>query len=172
LAWRSISPVKKAIALLLPIALAAVLWPQAEEAHPGRKAPVPVSPPASATLAMSGSAAATSHIEAAPAGNPQAQLGQPAVAGGAGQVVAVPSAAVGAPSSSPPAAAATAPSAVSSGVAARSGGALERRALDAAFEGRFSDAATIYGELAAARPEQPVFREAARILRERDSRQR
>lgn len=44
---------------------------------------------------------------------------------------------------------------------------LERAASDAVVEGRFADAAQVYERLAEAMPQRAVYREAARILRER-----
>jgi len=56
--------------------------------------------------------------------------------------------------------------ATSSAVGSVSADATERAAIDAAFEGRWLVAVRLYDGLAASHPDQPAFREAARILRE------
>jgi hypothetical protein len=56
-------------------------------------------------------------------------------------------------------------------VLAKPGGkTAERAALDAVAEGSFADAAKAYDDLAAQRPEDPDFREASRVLREKAAR--
>jgi hypothetical protein len=43
---------------------------------------------------------------------------------------------------------------------------VERSAIEAALGGRWQDALVLYDRLALSRPDEPAFREAARIIRE------
>jgi hypothetical protein len=110
------------------------------------------SPPTGAR-ASPGHSAAAHHVEVVPTAPPRtsAPLGATASPPAAPQVWAPPPE-LGAPSSTP---------------GARNQATLERRAADAFAAGDFPTALRLYRELAAARPDQPAFRQAVRILEEK-----
>jgi hypothetical protein len=172
--WKAISPVKKAIAVLLPVAFAVLLWP--EEPEPPAHSPAAPTLAAATVPAVPSAALARAPELAAGEAAPSAESAdRNASAKPAGALAAA--SATSAPSAPPraatgPATAKGMPAPSASAPLQNADAALERRALDAAFEGRFDDAAAVYEELARTRDNEPVFREAARILRQRNARPR
>jgi hypothetical protein len=185
--WRSISPVKKAIAVLLPVALVVSIWPEAP-APPERSSGTKPTPSAVARLAANATAAGASAGARPPAASAVAVspgrvvteesdggqvAGRPAPSTSGRPVAPSPPAVAAAESPAAPSGrvAEGMPSAASAASASpppRTDGSLARTALDFAFEGRFANAIEVYEELARTRPDEPVFREAARILRQRN----
>jgi hypothetical protein len=172
-AWRSASIVKRVIFLLLPLAFAAVLWP--ESAPPPPPAPKVRGLPTASVAPRPIVVAPTTPSAPVATANPQptAPLAGTVADAGLTPSNAEPSAAptATAAQTKPPAGGnAGAPASSASADVASSArppnDALERIAIDAAFAGRWRDAVGLYDRLAAARPEDPAFREAARIIRE------
>jgi hypothetical protein len=190
-AWRSASLVKKITFFLLPVAFAAVLWPEA----PPPAGPAPTvrgsgsaSPTPSATPVRAGAAASATSASPKQSASPKASAAPLAGSASAAPVTGSASAApppltasvataVDAGASATKASAAALAEAKKAGAAAasasadapaaaRSIGPAERYAVDAAFAGKWAEAVRFYDLLAEARPDDPVFREAARIIRE------
>jgi hypothetical protein len=194
-AWRSASLVKKITFFLLPLAFVAVLWPEpppppgpaATARGTGSASPTPSGTPVRTGPAASASAApkastAPAAGSASAAGKPVASTSPPAASvvaalnSGAANPSAPPAAEgkksgaaeSAAPAASAPSAASAAASASADRLAAQrpAGPAYERSAVDAAFAGKWQDAIRFYDRLAEAHPDDPVFKEAARIIRE------
>ncbi len=173
--WRQASAPKKAIALLLPLALGAMLYDS--NLLSGEVAAPPVRP--AAVTKVTETKAATSPVTPAVAMPPApstAALPAASAEALAPRLAALPAAPASAESKPPPtSSAAAAPATVaSSSISARPGanGALPpdraaKAALDLAFIGNLKEASRVYGELAAANPEQRAFALAARMTAER-----
>jgi hypothetical protein len=140
-AWRASSPVKKATLVLLPFALVGALFIMQDQPAPAPRAARPASTTSSVAAA------------AKDAGAPVQAMASPD-AGASGPETA-PSDQPAAPDAPPRVAAALPPGKRTP----------EREALDTAAAGAFEDAAKRYDVLAASHPDDPSYKEAARILR-------
>jgi hypothetical protein len=141
-AWRASSPVKKATLALLPFALVGALFIMQDQPAP--------SPKGSRPAASASVAAATKDAGATPRGATTVTVGASVDAGT--EVAA----------SDPPVIPDVPPKAVPPSPGKRT---PEREALDTAAAGAFEDAAKRYDTLAASHPDDPSYKEAARILR-------
>lgn len=143
--WRSASLPKKAIVLLLPLAFVMVVFGLDDDAPTPRAKAPPAAASAEPSAAATASAKATKPdyddevVEPEPPKAPKPKAS------------AAPSAAPG-PTAKPPAPAASVKTA-------------ERVAIDAVVAGSYEPAAKMYDELAKTHPENPAYKEAARILR-------
>jgi hypothetical protein len=141
--WREASAVKKATLVLMPFALVGsyiIFQPDPPPPQPRATAPASsAARQATATRDAGGGALAASPTAAPPSP-------------GSGADVSVP------PSPAPT----DAPTRVSNGKRTP-----ERAALDAVAAGSFDEASRLYADLASAHPDDPSYKEAARILRER-----
>jgi hypothetical protein len=151
-AWKSASPARKALYVLMPIALVAFAVSMFDE---------PAAPPKGATkAAASGSAKG----KGAPAGSASAG-GGPGAAGAAPGAASSPAAsstgallpAASRPPYTPPSPYARVPKEVEK--------TLERRAVDAVAAGNFPEATKLYEQLARENPDVPAYPEAVRILK-------
>jgi hypothetical protein len=146
--WRRASGATKASLILLPLAVVSGVYlygvRQAQMAAPTLSAATPApSRPAPPTTAALPPVTTPASLSAAPPAS------------------ALPLQAPRRPSASP----------AKASLPAKPGGkTAERAALDAVAEGSFADAAKAYDDLAAQRPEDPDFREASRVLREKAAR--
>lgn len=177
--WAEASVPKKISIVLLPVALAAVLYsmdesaPESAAATPVAAASAKGAPSASARAAANGasSAVTTTRLAKTPAGPAEANTPAPSAAG----VVAAPSLLASATSSS----ASPAPTAIVAPTATAGAsntpkeeavGGLPvptpRAALDAAFLGNLKDASRMYTRLANANPDNQAYRLAARLAAE------
>jgi hypothetical protein len=157
--WKEASPAKKAIVALMPLVLVGSYFLMRDE--PGAHAPptvIPSKTPASATRQVLDGG---TPLPSAGAWNGPATLSGTGINPISGQPAATASGI--APGSSTRPAAGNAKSAPS-GSNKRS---PEREALDLAADGLYEEAATRYEALASVHPEDPTFKEAARILRVR-----
>jgi hypothetical protein len=154
-AWRSASLIKKITFFLLPLDIVAVLLPESEP---------PPGPDASARAVPSSSGSASAMARTAKSVG-AASVAMPSAAGASASASAV-ALQTKAPSDAKPTAAAGSASSEPAGTPAVSADATERAAIDAAFAGRWPVAVRLYDGLAESHPDQPAFREAARILRE------
>jgi hypothetical protein len=175
--WRQASAPKKAIALLLPWALGAMLYDSnllsGEVASPPMPSPaaIKIAETKAAVPPVTSAAATPPALSAAalPAGSTEALAPRLAA------LPAAPASAEAMPALSGHAPATPAlANAASSSISARPGpnGALPpdraaKAALDLAFIGNLKEASRVYGELAAANPEQRAFALAARMTAER-----
>jgi hypothetical protein len=162
-AWRSASLVKKIIFFLLPLAFVAVLWPETPPEAPPAKArapstsataarpAVPAASPSSLGVAAPSGAAAPGKLPAA-----SATASAPLASAVPDSGLKLPGAGASANSGSPDA----------GGSARPPSDPVERSAIEAALGGRWQDALVLYDRLALSRPDEPAFREAARIIRE------
>jgi hypothetical protein len=148
--WRQTSAPKKALLVLLPFAFVAVFILFDD---PARQQAAPPSPNAASTGAMpsgSGMSEKASQPSPAPTPTPPASTTTVAVASTPRAMTAVQ------PGSRTRLTGPTAPSTSTS---------PERFAVDAVVAGAYAEAAQRYDELAREHPDQPAYREAARILR-------
>lgn len=170
-AWRSLSLPKKATAALVPAAFLLLLLPQPQEDAPTAASRSTASTAPAAKPEPGPGVAATSTVasspNAAPTGtmNAGSRPGPSAAPKAATAGTAPPVASAAPPAAKPPAAkldlkpGSDTPEEIEP---------LERSAIDAAFEGRWADALKSYEQLASTHPDQPAFREAARIIREKE----
>jgi hypothetical protein len=160
-AWAEASGPKKAILVLMPFALATMMWVLLDDSDQQLASPAPA-----AAAKPAGATPAGATPDPAPSQAPPRQRfslaktpASPDSAGAAPSAVAPPSSASPAPSS----AALAAPSPAASPVAAPPSGASPRAALSAALLGNLDQAAELYTKLAAADPGNQAFSLAARL---------
>jgi hypothetical protein len=167
--WKSTSGPKKATLLLMPFVLAASYYllfmepvrrPAAPKAKPGPAASITPLRPSSSSLAReqaaaSGTASAAGELARLDAGNVIAQSAGADTANGGGAANPVVRA-----------------GRLASPIAKATGKTPERAALDDVSAGSFDDAAKEYDALSAQHPDDPVLRDAARILHQKASRSR
>ncbi len=146
--WKATSGPKKALLALLPFAFFAVYVLFDD---PSRQA---AAPPAATTAPSPATGTATTVAPARPAAAPTQP---PPEAPAPAATVVTPQTRAAIPPTAVPG---PAPAAVAAGRATP-----ERQAVDAVVAGAYADAARRYDDLAREHPEQPVYREAARILR-------
>jgi hypothetical protein len=180
--WSATSPVMKAVIVLLPIAAGFAFKSGLFDEEP----PAATTPSRAATSSTHTVSSARAIAENA-AVKPQPSVAQPtsvparpipsAARPGPSAAVADPTAASSAAGNlrEPEPARSVAAASPPDTPAKRNGSqprTQQRDAIDAAFSGSFEEAAALYDQLAASQPNEPAFREAARILREKSQRAR
>lgn len=156
--WKEVSLPKKLVVVLMPFCFVAVAVLFGDKSPPQHAAATPpASPSAPATPATTTSAPGAMPPSSAVAPSPTQQT-----APSHATAQAQPPAAPAAPSAPPAPAPSPTPLPQSIG-----GKTPERLAVDAVAAGAYAEAATRYESLAREHPDQPVYREAARILRSR-----
>jgi hypothetical protein len=158
--WRSASPVKKVTVLLMPLAIVGSYFAFFPTEPPKPPAGGRGSTAATASARTAG-IASSSGAQANAGGSDRSRTSPPILSAAASAPAAPPSA-----SAAPTVASArpATPPPKTAGRSSSGGRSPEREALDSAAAGSFDEAAKRYDALAAAHPDNTVYKEAARIL--------